>query len=84
MGTPELNNQMIGRNLKDIRRRAGFLPAEVASHLGISTSTLGRYETGTAPIRFIDAVRLANLYGCSLEVLARYPSASNNKISLTG
>ncbi|WP_423803681.1 helix-turn-helix domain-containing protein [Olsenella uli] len=57
------------RSLRAERHRAGLTQERVATLFGIAPSTVQRWEK-TASIKFSDAIRLADLYGISLDQLA--------------
>ena len=53
--------------LKTVRQNSGLKQKEVASALGISRGTLWCYEKGERKLSFDMAVKLAKIYGCSVE-----------------
>ena len=58
--------------LKRARIAAGYTSTEAARLLQVTQQTLSRIENGhTHRISFVLAVRMAKVYGCPLETLAR-------------
>lgn len=56
------------RQLKALRKRLGATQVAMASSLNICQNRYNRLETGTADISLYTARRLADLYGCHVEV----------------
>ena len=56
--------------LAALRREHGMTQAQVAAMLGCGTSLYARYERGERPIPLPLAVKLADLYGVTLDRLA--------------
>jgi len=59
-----------GERLKEARLSAGKSQRDVATVLGVSESTISRWETGRTTPRTPTAVRLARLLETSVEALA--------------
>ena len=58
-------------NLASERKRAGLTRQEVAECIGRSADVIGKWERGeTSPLIVPDGIRLADLYGCSIDYLA--------------
>lgn len=58
-------------NLVSERKRAGLSREEVARAIGRSVDVIGKWERGTtSPLIVPDGVKLAKLYGCSIDYLA--------------
>ncbi|WP_192348802.1 helix-turn-helix domain-containing protein [Algoriphagus sp. Y33] len=53
----------IGRNLQDLRKKLGFTQEQVAEYLHINREELSYYETGSRSIPSTLMAPLANLYG---------------------
>ena len=53
-----------------MRERAGFSQQEAADALGIKKGRYGDWERETREINLRDAIRLADLFNCSLDELA--------------
>jgi transcriptional regulator with XRE-family HTH domain len=68
------------------RISAGLTQSEVASHLGLSYSTVAMWETGASHPRAIMLPRIAALYGCTVDELLREDSAppAHNKAAPEG
>lgn len=59
--------------IKKMRERKGMTQQEVADALGIKKPRYGDWERETREINLRDAIRLAELFGCSLDELAGRP-----------
>ena len=59
--------------IKKMRMLAGFTQQEVADELGIKKARYGDWERETREINLRDAIRLADLFGCTLDELAGRP-----------
>lgn len=55
---------------KEIRTRKGLSQQEVANRLGMPIRRYGSYERGERTLSLIDAARIADVFGCSLDELA--------------
>ena len=62
-------NQIIGRNMKALRKANSYTQEQVAAYLGINRSAYANYETGDreAPIDVLE--KACNLFGCEMELL---------------
>lgn len=56
--------------LREMRERAGMQQQDVAKALGVSAQSLSYWENGKRNVNLADAVKLADLYKCSLDELA--------------
>jgi len=56
--------------IKELRIEHNMTQMEVAERLNIQQSVYSRYERGVTAIRVRAAVKLAELYRCSLEYLS--------------
>lgn len=56
--------------LKEMRIRAGVTQKQAAEALGVTVQSISGYERGKREINFFDAIKLADLYGCTLDELA--------------
>ncbi|MDE7265829.1 MAG: helix-turn-helix domain-containing protein [Clostridia bacterium] len=63
----ELTN--LAKNLKDLRKQYEYTQTKVANEIGITCSSYQAYEWGTAYPTLQNFVKLANLYGVSLDEL---------------
>ena len=59
-------------NIAGMRKRAGMKQEEVAAALDMKTSTYGDWERETTVLNLKDAIRLADLFGCTLDELANH------------
>ena len=57
-------------NLNNARTAAGLLQRQAADHLGITLSQYQKYEYGKSMPSFDTAIKLADLFNCSLDDLA--------------
>ena len=57
-------------NFKEARKHAGLSQDDAARALGIPSRTFGSWERGEREISAVDAMRIADIYGCSLDYLA--------------
>lgn len=61
--------------IKQYREAAGLKQAELAEKIGISTVTLSRYENDGREPRATDLLKMAELFGCSVdELLGKNPT----------
>lgn len=58
--------------IKAMRQRKGLTQQEVADYLGIKKPRYGDWERETREINLRDAIRLADLFGCTLDELANH------------
>lgn len=63
--------------IKRMRNRAGLTQQQVADALGISKGRFGSWEREDRDINLVDAVRLADLFRCTLDELAGYEPPSS-------
>jgi len=56
--------------IKEMRERSGLSQKDVAAHLGVKVPRYGDWERETTQINLRDAIRLADLFQCSLDELA--------------
>ncbi len=57
------------RNMKAERARAGMSASEVAKRIGVHQNALLRWENDEAEPLSSNLMKLASLYGCSIEYL---------------
>lgn len=57
-------------NISERRRAVGLTQEEVATRLGVSRQTVGKWESGRATPELEKLVALCDLFGCSLDELA--------------
>lgn len=60
-------------NIALMRELAGYSQQEVADALGIKKARYGDWERETTILNLRDAIRLADLFGCTLDELANHP-----------
>ena len=65
-------------NLKEMRLRANVTQKQAAEAIGVTVQSISGYERDTREINFVDAITLADLYGCTLDELAgrQFPKAT--------
>jgi len=56
-------------SLKAARVNAGLTQMDAANALGKSKQTIVNWENGSSAIKYVDLVRLAELYGAPIEML---------------
>lgn len=64
--------------IKKMRNRAGLDQKDVADALGITVRRYGGWEREEREINLRDAIRLADLFGCTLDELAGRPWPSRD------
>ena len=71
--------------IKKMREHAGLSQQQVADYLGIKTPRYGDWERETTTINLRDAIRIADLFQCTLDELAGrdWPKASSPPLSRT-
>lgn len=69
--------------IKKMRERAGLKQQEAAEKLGITTKRYGNWEREDREINLRDAIRIADLFGCTLDELAGrdFPAATSPPLS---
>ncbi|EBA04299.1 hypothetical protein RB2150_07348 [Rhodobacterales bacterium HTCC2150] len=77
-------NTAINTTLKKARERAGISMADAATHVGVTTASFSRMETGEAQVTANRLVTLATYYGLSVAGLldgefAKEPSSMDMK-----
>ena len=70
-------------NISDRRRIAGLTQEDVASRLGVSRQTVGKWESGKAVPELEKLIALCDLLGCTLDELVGRADAGS-KISCSG
>ncbi len=68
IGGAIMNNTNIGLRMKELREYANLRQSQVAAYLGVDQSYLSKIETGDRAISIEQLERLAELYGCDLEM----------------
>jgi len=68
-------------NIALMRERAGFSQQQVADALGIKKARYGDWERETTILNLRDAIRLAGLFGCTLDELANHKVKEQPSIS---
>lgn len=64
-----MNNDVLGRRLKNLREQHGYLQKFVADKIGVKSNTLSGYENGTRSPDPDMLVDLANLYDVTTDYL---------------
>ncbi|RFU67136.1 XRE family transcriptional regulator [Peribacillus saganii] len=57
----------MANNIKELRKSLGLTQAELAKKIGLTTSAVGMYETGTRNPSYEILKKLSNIFGVSLE-----------------
>lgn len=68
----------IAAALAAARKNAGFTQTEAARRLGVDQSSVSFWESGKKLPRASTLVKLANLYGCSIDKLMGYGADQNS------
>ena len=63
-----MNQNSVGNRMKELREQAKLRQNQVAAYLGVDQSYLSKIEAGERSISVELLERLAELYGCALEV----------------
>lgn len=56
-------------HIREYRQLAGYTQGQVAEVIGVARSTYATWETGSREVNLSDAVRLAEMFHCSLDAL---------------
>lgn len=65
----EIKRENLAKNLKALRKSAGYTQQEVADIIGIKRGTYAKIETGVAFGSFETIIRASELFGVSVEAL---------------
>ncbi len=69
-----MEKNMIGKYLRDLRRRRGMSQQELALALGVSKQTISNWEVGRKVLRMKTVEKIANIFGVSRNsILAGLP-----------
>lgn len=60
-----------GSNLAKLRRQEGYSRKELADKLSLSEQSIHYYETGTRETNFATLIKIADLFGVSIDKLIR-------------
>ena len=70
--TPDLNNlNVIGTNIKALRKKAGLTQGALAEKMGIKRSLIGAYEEGRAEPRINNLVKLSEVFNIPIDALVQ-------------
>jgi Zn-dependent peptidase ImmA (M78 family)/DNA-binding XRE family transcriptional regulator len=72
-----VNDEALGRRLREARTQARVSQKEAAGHLGVTASAISQYEAGKRKIGALALERLARLYGVPLSSL--FPDAEEER-----
>lgn len=61
----------ISENIADLRRQRGWSQEQLAAELGVTRQSVSKWESGTATPELEKLIALADLFGVSLDYLAR-------------
>ena len=62
-------NEVVGKNLKELRMKNGYTQEQVSDYLGITQSNLSKIENGERNFNMTLLDKLCLLYNCSAEYL---------------
>ncbi len=68
---------------KNLRKRMGWLQADVANKLGVSPSTIGMYEQGRSQPDTEMLTKIANLFGVTTDYLLDHDDTSTSLSNAT-
>ena len=74
-------NVQLRENLRNLRRRHNFTQLQISSRLNISRQAYSNYETGKRIPDIDILIRLADIYGLSLEQLIALPCTEDDAVS---
>ncbi len=72
-------------NIKKLREEKGFTQKEIANLLGVTHTAISNYEKGIREPNIKNLIKLADIFGCSLDELLReeVPEEKNESNSQT-
>lgn len=73
-------NQVIGENLKNLKKISGFSQDEIARTIGVSRSAYSNYEAGTREMPYDVLEKAATLFGCEPGLLFEENATARNEI----
>ena len=62
-----VSNEVVGKRLRDLRKKRGLTLKEVSQELKIAENTVSGYERGTRRPKAKTMVELANFYNVSIQ-----------------
>lgn len=65
----------VGRLLAEAREAAGLSQLDAAKRLGVPQSSIAKLELGQRQLRFVEGLRLAQIYGVKPTALEPEPSS---------
>ena len=68
-------------NIKDIRVRKGLTQSDVAAALDVSSVVYSRYETGSRQLPIDTLIKLADVFGCSVDHILGRISTEESTLS---
>ena len=76
-----MSHATIGNTLRERRKDAGYTQDEVAKVLGVNQTMVLQIERGTKQLSLLNAAKLAELFGCSIDdLLGEVPHESGTSI----
>jgi transcriptional regulator with XRE-family HTH domain len=60
---------LLSQRIKELRKEMGLTQLELSERIGVSPSTVGGYEQGVREPDRTMAIKMADLFGCSLDYL---------------
>jgi transcriptional regulator with XRE-family HTH domain len=69
----------VGRRLAAAREAAGLSQIEAAKRLGVAQSSIAKLELGQRQLRFVEGLRLSEIYGVRPSQLADLPRQEASK-----
>lgn len=65
-----VSRKQVGERLTKKRKERGLSQFDVCKHINVSRNSLAGWEAGVVSPSFSNIVKLADLYGCSIDELA--------------
>lgn len=67
-------DQLIGANVLRYRQARGLSQTQLADEIGVYQPTINKIETGTRPVRFVEAIAIARALGVGVDDLSAAPA----------
>ena len=61
-------------NIREYRERIGLTQLQVAENIKISVDSVRRYESGSSEPRATELIKMAKLFGCTVDQLLENPT----------
>ena len=64
-----IDKKRIGKRLKELRKEQGLTQKQISERLNITRNAYTCYETGVSLVTLESAIKLAEMYKCSIDYL---------------